>query len=134
MAIVKRTNAAVLSNRNRRLSEQRRRRQLRSRKRIFGTPERPRLAVYRSLSHLYAQVIDDTTGRTLASASTRSKELRGATPSGGNIAAARAVGAAIAAAAKSRGIGAVVLDRRHYAYHGRVKAFAEAARAAGLAF
>lgn len=134
MSIDKRTNASVLRNQRRRLWEQRRRRQLRTRNRIVGTPERPRLAVYRSLFHLYAQVIDDTAGRTLASASSLHKDLRDKLPSGGNIAAAKAVGAALAAAAKARGITAVVFDRRQYRYHGRVKAFAEAARAAGLAF
>ena len=134
MSIDKRTNAAVLANRRRRLWDQRRRRQLRTRTRIFGTPERPRLSVYRSLTHFYAQVIDDSVGRTLASASTQDKELRAKVAKGGNIAAAKAVGAALAAAAKSRGVSAVVFDRRQYRYHGRVKAFAEAARAAGLAF
>jgi large subunit ribosomal protein L18 len=134
VSIDKRTNAAVLSNRRRRIWEQRERRQLHVRKRIFGTPERPRLAVYRSLSHLYAQVINDAAGLTLASASTLSKDLRGSVKAGGNIAAAKAVGAAVAAAAKAKGVTMVVLDRRHYRYHGRVKAFAEAARAAGLKF
>ncbi len=134
MSIDKRTNAAVMANRRRRLWDQRRRRQLRTRTRIFGTPERPRLSVYRSLTHFYAQVIDDSVGRTLASASTQDKELRGKVPSGGNMAAAKAVGAALAAVAKARGVSAVVFDRRQYRYHGRVKAFAEAARAAGLAF
>ena len=134
MSIDKRTNAAVLTNRRRRVWEQRERRQLRVRNRIYGTPERPRLAVYRSLLHLYAQVIDDTTGRTLASASTVSKDLRAKVARGGNVAAAKAVGAAVAAVATSKGVTAVVLDRRHYRYHGRVKAFAEAARAAGLKF
>jgi large subunit ribosomal protein L18 len=134
VSIDKRTNAAVLSNRRRRIMEQRKRRQLHVRHRIFGTPERPRLAVYRSLSHFYAQVIDDAAGRTLASASTMSKDLQAAVKAGGNIAAAKAVGAAVAAAAKAKGVTKVVLDRRHYRYHGRVKAFAEAARAAGLKF
>jgi large subunit ribosomal protein L18 len=112
----------------------RRRRQLRTRTRIAGTPERPRLAIYRSLGHIYAQVIDDSAGRTLASASSLAKDLRDKCPQGGNIIAAKTVGTAIAAAAKSRGVSAVVFDRRGYRYHGRVKAFAEAARAAGLSF
>jgi large subunit ribosomal protein L18 len=134
VSIEKRTNAAVLTNRRRRVWEQRERRQLRVRNRIYGTPARPRLAVYRSLLHFYAQVIDDSTGQTLASASTQSKDLRAQVAKGGNVAAAKAVGAAVAAAAKAKGVAAVVLDRRHYRYHGRVKAFAEAARAAGLKF
>jgi large subunit ribosomal protein L18 len=129
-----RTNAAALSNRRRRVWTRRETRSLRVRNRISGTPERPRLAIYRSLSHTYAQVIDDASGRTLASASTLSKDLRGALKSGGNIAAAKAVGAAVAAASLARGITQVAFDRRHYRYHGRVKALAEAARAAGLKF
>jgi large subunit ribosomal protein L18 len=129
-----RTNAAVLASRQRRIREQRRRRQLRIRRAISGTPERPRLAVFRSLAHLHVQVIDDQAGRTLASVSTQGKDLRASLKSGGNIAAAKAAGAAVAAAAKAKGITKVVFDRRHYRYHGRVKAFAEAARAAGLTF
>jgi large subunit ribosomal protein L18 len=134
VSIDKRTNAAVLSNRRRRIWEQRERRQLRVRQRIVGTPDRPRLAVYRSLTQLYAQVIDDLSGRTLASASSLAKDVRSSLKSGGNIAAAKAVGTAVAAAAKAKGIAKVVLDRRHYRYHGRIKAFAEAARAGGLKF
>jgi large subunit ribosomal protein L18 len=128
------TNAAVLAAGRKRIEAQRARRRFRVRRRIFGTAERPRLAVYRSLGHFYAQVIDDVTGRTLASASTQSKDLRGALKSGGNVAAAKAVGAALAAAAKAKGVAQVAFDRRHYLYHGRVKAFAEAARAGGLKF
>jgi large subunit ribosomal protein L18 len=91
---------------------------------------RPRLAIYRSLNHIYAQVIDDEQGRTIASASTTEKDLRGAT--GGNIEAAARVGRAIAERTLSKGVESVVFDRGGYRYHGRVKALADAAREAGL--
>ncbi len=104
----------------------------RIRKRIKGTPERPRLSVFRSLKHIYAQVIDDEAGRTLASASTAEK--KGPAAKGNNVAAARAVGRLVAERAKERGVRAVVFDRGGYRYHGRVKALAEAAREAGLEF
>ena len=91
---------------------------------------RPRLAVYRSLNHIYAQVVDDLMGKTIVSASTTEKDLRGST--GGNIEAARRVGAAIAERALAKGIESVVFDRGGYLYHGRVKALTDAARAAGL--
>ena len=102
----------------------------RIRRKVAGTAERPRLAIYRSLNHIYAQVIDDERGRTLASASTTEKDLRGAT--GGNIEAAERVGRAIAERAISAGITSVVFDRGGYVYHGRVKALTDAAREAGL--
>ena len=102
----------------------------RIRKKVAGTAERPRLAIYRSLNHIYAQVIDDERGRTLASASTTEKDLRGA--SGGNIEAAQRVGRAIAERAISAGVSSVVFDRGGYVYHGRVKALTDAAREAGL--
>jgi large subunit ribosomal protein L18 len=102
----------------------------RIRKKVAGTAARPRLAIYRSLNHIYAQVIDDERGRTLASASTTEKDLRGA--SGGNIEAAQRVGRAIAERAISAGISSVVFDRGGYVYHGRVKALTDAAREAGL--
>src|ERR671917_655911 len=102
----------------------------RIRKKVAGTAERPRLAIYRSINHIYAQVIDDERGRTLASASTTEKDLRGAT--GGNIEAAQRVGRAIAERALSAGIKSVVFDRGGYVYHGRVKALTDAAREAGL--
>ena len=102
----------------------------RIRKKVAGTAARPRLAIYRSLNHIYAQVIDDERGRTLASASTTEKDLRGG--SGGNIEAAERVGRAIAERAISAGISSVVFDRGGYVYHGRVKALTDAARAAGL--
>jgi large subunit ribosomal protein L18 len=112
--------------------ESRKRRHLRVRKKVRGTAERPRLAVFRSAKHIYAQVIDDVTGRTLASASTMEADLRaGAT---GNAAAATTVGERVGERAKAAGITGVVFDRGGYRYHGRVAAVAEAARAAGLEF
>ena len=102
----------------------------RIRRKVRGTTERPRLAVYRSLNHIYAQVIDDEKARTLASASTTEKTLRAKT--GGNVDAAKRVGQAIAERALAAGIEQVVFDRGGYLYHGRVKALTDAARAAGL--
>ena len=102
----------------------------RIRRKVRGTAERPRLAIYRSLNHIYAQIIDDEAGSTLASASTTEKDLRGGT--GGNIEAAQRVGRAIAERALARGIERVVFDRGGYVYHGRVRALADAAREAGL--
>ncbi len=102
----------------------------RIRRKVAGSAERPRLAIYRSLNHIYAQVIDDAEGRTLAAASTTEKDLHGGT--GGNVEAARRVGRAIAERALTAGISSVVFDRGGYVYHGRVKALADAAREAGL--
>ena len=102
----------------------------RIRKKVQGSAERPRLAVFRSLNHIYAQVIDDKTGRTLATASTTEKAL--ALTSGGNIEAAKTVGKAIAERAQAAGISNVVYDRGGYVYHGRVKALLDATREAGL--
>ena len=102
----------------------------RIRKKVRGTTERPRLAVYRSLNHIYAQVIDDEQGKTLATASTTEKDLAGAT--GGNIEAARRIGQTIAERAIAAGITNVVYDRGGYVYHGRVKALIDASREAGL--
>jgi large subunit ribosomal protein L18 len=102
----------------------------RIRKKVRGTEGRPRLAIFRSVNHIYAQVIDDDKGKTLASASTLEKELKGA--SGGNIAAAERVGKAIAERAIAAGVNRVVFDRGGFIYHGRVRALAEAAREAGL--
>ncbi len=102
----------------------------RIRRKVRGTDVRPRLAVYRSLNHIYAQVVDDLMGQTIVSASTTEKDLRAGT--GGNIEAARRVGTAIAERALARGIESVVFDRGGYLYHGRVKALTDAARAAGL--
>lgn len=102
----------------------------RIRRKVQGSTERPRLAIYRSLNHIYAQLIDDEQGRTLASASTTEKDLRGQT--GGNIEAAQRVGRTIAERAQAAGIRNVVFDRGGYLYHGRVKALTDAAREAGL--
>lgn len=102
----------------------------RIRRKLSGSTERPRLAIYRSLSHIYAQVIDDVQGQTLVSASTTEKDLRGST--GGNVEAARRVGKTIAERALAKGIDSVVFDRGGYLYHGRIKALTDAAREAGL--
>ena len=102
----------------------------RIRRKVKGSGERPRLAIYRSLNHIYAQVIDDQTGQTLVSAATTEKELREQT--GGNVDAARRIGKTIAERALAKGIGEVVFDRGGYLYHGRVKALTDAAREAGL--
>ena len=110
------------------------RRKLRVRKKVKGTPERPRLCVYRSLRHMYAQVIDDTVGHTLAAASTLDKELREKLQRTGNVEAAKEVGRLVAKRALEKGIKKVVVDRNGFLYHGRVKAVAEAAREAGLEF
>ena len=118
---------------NRKESRERRHRRLR--RKILGLPERPRLAVFRSLHHIYAQVIDDTKGVTLAAASTLDTEVkRELAGNPGSAAGARAVGAAIARRALAKGIKKVVFDRGGHLYHGRVKALAEAAREAGLEF
>jgi large subunit ribosomal protein L18 len=102
----------------------------RIRHKVRGTTAHPRLAVYRSLNHIYAQVIDDERGVTIVSASTTEKELRG--PTGGNVEAAKRIGKEIAQRALAKGIDRVVFDRGGYLYHGRVKALTEAAREAGL--
>ncbi len=115
-------------------NELRKMRHRRVRKKVFGTPERPRLNVFRSLKHIYAQVIDDTRGVTLAAASTLSPEIRGEVKKGKTVEAARAVGRLIAEKARARGITKVVFDRGGYRYHGRVAALAEAARENGLEF
>ena len=113
-------------------NEARQKRHTRVRKRVAGSPERPRLNVYRSINNIYVQVIDDTEGHTLAAASSLDKSLKLKT--GGNIAAAKAVGKAIAERAKAAGITKVVFDRGGYLYHGRVASLADAAREAGLEF
>jgi large subunit ribosomal protein L18 len=112
----------------------RQQRHRRLRMRVRGTAERPRLAVFRSLNHIYAQLIDDAAGRTLVAVDSRAPELRSQLPTGGNVAAAKLVGALLAERARARGVTAVVFDRGGYQYHGRVKALAEAARAGGLTF
>lgn len=114
--------------------ELRDKKRIRVRKKVFGTSERPRLNVFRSLNHIYAQLIDDESGRTLCAASTLSPQLRGKLKTGGNVEAARAVGELIAQIAIEKGIKDVVFDRAGYLYHGRVKALAEGARAGGLRF
>ena len=112
----------------------RRRMRDRIRKKIHGSPERPRLAVFRSQSHIYAQLIDDEAGRTLCAASSLDEGLRKEFKRGSNLASAKAVGALIANRAKDKGVGAVVFDRGGFQYHGRIKALADAAREAGLKF
>jgi len=110
------------------------RRHRRVRKRVHGSAERPRLCVFRSLRYIYAQLVDDVSERTLAAASSLERELVPASASGRGIAAAEAVGKAIGERAKAAGIERAVFDRGGYLYHGRVRAVAEAARAAGLQF
>jgi len=101
---------------------------------VRGSAARPRLAVFRSLNHIYAQIIDDDTGRTLAAMDSRAAAVRGRQASGGNVAAASIVGQLLAEKARGQGIERVIFDRGGYKYHGRVKALAEAARAGGLVF
>lgn len=117
-----------------RIGRQRERRAVRVRNRLKRDATRPRLCIFRSHKHTYAQIIDDLAGRTLAAASTRDKEVRAEVRYGGNKTAAAAIGKAIAARAIEAGIKEVVFDRRQYMYHGRVAALADAAREAGLVF
>ncbi len=112
----------------------RERRKLRIRKRVTGTAERPRLSVFRSARHIYAQVIDDASGQTLAAASTLSKDLSGQFEEGTKTDAAKKVGTLIAKFCKDKGITKIVFDRNGYLYHGRISALAQAAREAGLEF
>ena len=112
----------------------RRRRQLRGRQKVVGTPERPRLCVTKSLHHVYAQVVDDLAGHTLVTASTLEKEISEGLSSTGNSEAAAAVGGVVAKRALDKGIEQVVFDRAGWPYHGKVAALAEAAREAGLKF
>jgi large subunit ribosomal protein L18 len=114
--------------------QRRLRRRFRVSKRVHGTSERPRLCIFRTLKHMYAQVIDDEAGKTVASASTVDKELRGDVKYGGNKTAAQVVGKAIAQRTLAAGIKQVCFDRREFKYHGRVAALAQAAREAGLSF
>jgi len=113
--------------------EMRQRRHARSRFYLSGTAERPRLAVFRSLSHIYAQVINDETGETIVTASSLDKDLRGSVK-GGNKAGAKMIGQKVAERALEKGISSVVFDKGGYKYHGRVKELADGARAAGLKF
>lgn len=110
------------------------RRHARVRKRLVGVEQRPRLSIFRSLHHIYVQLIDDTTGRTLAAASTREKEVAKGLDSLKTIGAAEKIGKTIAERAKALGISHIVFDRGGYKYHGRIKALADAARGAGLEF
>lgn len=112
----------------------RKKRQVRVRRKVRGTSERPRLCIFRSAKHIYAQIIEDATGRTLAAASTVSKDVAGGLNHGGNVEAAKAVGAAIARKALEQNIKEVVFDRNGFLYHGRIKALADAARESGLSF
>jgi large subunit ribosomal protein L18 len=121
-------------NHERAILKQRQRRAMRVRKRIRGTPERPRLCVFRTHKHVYAQVIDDAAGRTLAAASTLDKDLRGEVKNGGNKTAAAVIGKAIAERAIAAGVKHVAFDRGSFQYHGRLAALAQAAREAGLQF
>jgi large subunit ribosomal protein L18 len=110
------------------------RREMRVRGKLLGTPERPRLTVYRSHKHIYAQVIDDLAGKTLCSASTTVREIRDTVKHGGDLKAAELVGSTLGQRAVMHGIKRVVFDRGPYRYHGRIKALADAARKAGLEF
>jgi large subunit ribosomal protein L18 len=114
--------------------ELRQRRHRRLRRRVTGTTERPRLAVFRSLNHIYAQVIDDTEGKTLAAASSLDPSIRGEKKSGGNIDGAKEVGRLLAERATGNGVKKVVFDRGGFKYHGRVAGLADAAREGGLEF
>src|SRR5262249_4459485 len=126
--------ARRLMNPQKAKNKQRLRRRRHVRRKILGTPERPRLSVFRSSKHIYAQLIDDLAGRTLAAASTQTGEVKGQLKYGGNVQAAKAVGLRLAAVAKEKGIAKAAFDRGHYRYHGRVKALAEGAREGGLDF
>jgi large subunit ribosomal protein L18 len=106
----------------------------RIRRKVAGTTARPRLAVFRSVAHIYAQLIDDSKGSTIVSASSLEKSNRDSLKTGGNLDAAKSIGRAVAERAKEKGIKSVVFDRGGYLYHGRIKALAEAAREAGLEF
>jgi large subunit ribosomal protein L18 len=121
-------------NRQKAKEKRRLRRRLHVRRRIVGTPERPRLTVFRSSKHIYAQLIDDTSGATLAAASSLTPEIHKDLPYGGNVKAAVVVGKKLAEAAKAKGIQKAAFDRGHYRYHGRLKALADAAREGGLQF
>ncbi|MBM3254217.1 MAG: 50S ribosomal protein L18 [Candidatus Omnitrophica bacterium] len=113
---------------------QKEKRHRRIRKKIIGTDDKPRLSIYRSLNHLYAQLINDITGKTILFLSTNSKEFKKVAPSYGNIKAAEALGERFANLAISKGVKEVVFDKGGYPYHGRIKAFAESARKTGLQF
>jgi large subunit ribosomal protein L18 len=122
------------ANQHRQVQDRRLRRQRHVRNRLSGTPQRPRLAVFRSSKHIYAQMINDQTGATLVAASTMEAEIKAQVKYGGNKAAAALVGRVVAERAKQAGIDKICFDRRCYKYHGRVAALAQAAREAGLQF
>ncbi|MBX7102747.1 MAG: 50S ribosomal protein L18 [Gemmataceae bacterium] len=117
-----------------RLAQRRERKRHRVRNRVRGTAERPRLSVFRSSMHIYAQIIDDSTGVTLAAYSSAAKDLKSSVGYGGNVKAATTVGTKLAEVAKAKGVTKVCFDRGHYKFHGRVKALAEAVRAGGIQF
>ena len=121
-------------NHQRYIAKQKLRRRRHVRRRVRGSAERPRLSVFRSAKHIYCQLVDDLAGKTLASASTKDKEVAGEVKYGGNVDAAKAVGKAIAQRAQAAGVKTVCFDRGHYKYHGRVAALADAAREGGLEF
>ena len=133
---LKRSTKQRLKNMIPEISKDKTRRRIheRMRQKLQGSAGRPRLNVYRSLNHIYAQVIDDATGKTVASASTTQGRGKGSKKTGGNVASAKEVGKTIAQRAKEKGVKKVVFDRGGYLYHGRIKALAEAAREAGLEF
>ena len=112
----------------------RKKRHIRVRKKVTGTPDRPRLNVFRSVKHIYVQLIDDYSRRTLVAASSIDKELKGKMSTGGNIEAAKTVGQLVARRAADKGVKKIVFDRGGYLYHGRIKALADAAREGGLEF
>jgi large subunit ribosomal protein L18 len=122
------------ANQQKLVQTRRLRRQRRVRNRLFGTPDRPRLAVFRSSKHIYAQMINDQSGTTLVSASTMDPDVKAQAKYGGNKTAAALVGRVVAERAKQAGIDKICFDRRSYKYHGRVAALADAAREAGLKF
>lgn len=123
-----------MADKNKERAQRLLRRKYSVRKSVFGTAERPRLSVYRSSKHIYAQIIDDYAGKTLASVASTSSDVRGELANGGNIAAAKKAGLAIAQKAKAIGVSKVAFDRGGRQYHGRVKALADAAREGGLQF
>ena len=128
------TNSKPMADKQKKKQIRLDRRKAHGRKKLFGSTERPRLSVFRSDKHIYVQLIDDMTGNTLASVSSTHGEVRGELKNGGNIAAAKKVGAAIAQRAKAAGITQVMFDRAGRKYHGRIKALADAAREGGLKF
>jgi large subunit ribosomal protein L18 len=123
-----------MSDKNKKKQVRLERRQTHGRKKLFGSPERPRLSVFRSDKHIYVQLIDDFTGKTLVAASSTNDDVRGDAKNGGNVALAKKVGLTIAQKAKAAGITAVAFDRAGRKYHGRIKALADAAREGGLKF